>query len=412
VPLRHLFNRFTAIALLGVLTGTAASFFTGRAIGYNQGADRRQRLPNGAILCKSGPWGDLSYTPFTIAPPDDLLPVRTIETAGTHWFLKGYTADGFVTLLQSTSLTPDQQRQLLDPAVLHPKPSGIDLTPSPDLVFSLPPDARAKIYQIMAQSVLDNTAINLISRDSEAERFAASGVSPATIALFHQLCAQRGNYLIFSSQAAIFARIPSYDEKLRFLRALTRQRTLVLNLHITPQSDVDALARYWGVGCYATDVRTILQSLTTITPGTYMNIQMVLPNLPSSEVYDYPNVLDNPLDGPPVNRDCHWTSLNFFRDVPNPNFGIEQYVRQELNDNYHPITSAPRYGDVLLFAKPDGTIIHSAVYLADDICFTKNGGAASEPWMISTLSDILDQYSILINPDQKLTISYYRNKQL
>ncbi len=37
--------------------------------------------------------------------------------------------------------------------------------------------------------------------------------------------------------------------------------------------------------------------------------------------------------------------------------------------------------------------IHSAVYIADDICFTKNGGTAVRPWMLSTISDLLEQYS-------------------
>jgi hypothetical protein len=396
----------------GVLLLCVVAFFGGKRIGFNEAADRRRALPNGSVMCKPGPWGDLSYIPFSIAAPDDLLPVRSIEANGTHWFLKGCTADNLVTLLQSTSLTPEQQQEFLTPAVLHVQQDGVDLTPTADMVFSLPQDARSKIYQILAESVLDNVEINIIPKDTVTERFSASGVAPATVALFKKLCCERGNYLLFSGQAAMFARLPSYDEKLRFLRAITRQRTMLLRLHVTPESDVDALTRYWGKGCWNTDVRTLLQSFATISNGTWMNILMVLPPLPTEEIYDYPNITDNPLDGPLVNRDCHWSTFNFFRDTPDPDFGKPDYVLQELKENYYPVPGDPNYGDVVLFSKPDGTIIHSAVYIADDICFTKNGGGAIQPWMLSTTADLIEQYSILIGPDQKLSISYYRSKRL
>ena len=34
------------------------------------------------------------------------------------------------------------------------------------------------------------------------------------------------------------------------------------------------------------------------------------------------------------------------------------------------------------------------------------------PWMLATISDLLEQYSFEVPPDQKLTVSYYRNKRL
>jgi hypothetical protein len=187
---------------------------------------------------------------------------------------------------------------------------------------------------------------------------------------------------------------------------------MLLRLNITPQSDIDALAQYWGKGCWATDVRTIFQSLQAIPNGTWMSILMVLPPLPSAEIYDFPSPADNPLQGPPVDRDCHWTSFNFFRDVPDPNFSKPEYVLKELENNYAPIPGDPRYGDIAIFSKPNGDIVHSAVYIADDICFSKNGSSVIQPWTLSTLSDLFQEYSILIPPNQSLTVSYFRNKRM
>jgi hypothetical protein len=217
---------------------------------------------------------------------------------------------------------------------------------------------------------------------------------------------------MFSGVGAVLSRIPTYEEKMHFAKALTRQRTMLLSLHITPATNLDALKKYWDRGCWGTDLHTIFKSLTDIPTGTWMNIMMILPNLPAAEIYDYPNILDNPLDGPPVNRDCAWTSLNFFRDVPDPNFGKLQYVRQELDANYRALNEPPRYGDLVLIARPDGFVIHAAIYIADDIWFTKNGSNLDHPWMLSTESDVLKQFEFQINPDQHLTVKYFRNKSI
>ena len=405
-------GRASWIVFACLVAGSAGGYVAGNHLGFSEAADRTRRLPSGAIPCKPGPWGELTYTSFTIAAPDDLIPLRSIERRGTHWFLADFTADTFVSFLQGTSLTPEQQQQYLAPAVFHPRPDGIELTPSPDMVFSLPADARDKIYQSLAQSDENDSDINYLAEDAVPGQFANSGVSPATMAMFHRLCSRRGDDIMFSGVAALLSRIPTYDEKLHFAKALTRQRTMVLNLHITPATDVDTLAQYWDRGSWGTDVHTILRSLTAIPTGTWMNILMVLPSLPASEIYTYPNIVDNPLDGPPVNRDCAWTSLNFFRDIPDPNFGKPDFVRRELFENYSPLNGSPRYGDLVLVGRPDGKIFHIAIYMADDIWFTKNGGSLVHPWMLSTASDVLKQFEFAVKPGEHLAVSYYRNTRL
>src|SRR5271166_602416 len=111
--------RWTVASIICLIIGIVGGFLVGRQAGFLQGAAHRRELPNGSVLCKAGPWGDLSYTSFTIAAPDAMLPLLEPEAAGTDWFFKGYTPASFGALLQSTSLSADQQRALLDPTVLH-----------------------------------------------------------------------------------------------------------------------------------------------------------------------------------------------------------------------------------------------------------------------------------------------------
>jgi len=406
----RIFNRSIAFVLACLLIGTLAGFVTGQRVGNEEGSDRSHPLPNTSIACRPGPWGDLTYTPFSIAAPDDLIPVRGLEANGTHWFFKGYTADSFVTLLQSTSLSPDQQHALLSPPVFNARPDGVELTPTPDQLFGLPPDARARMYQVLAQSPENDQEMNFIPKDAVDAWFAVCGVSKDTSALFRKLCCERGDYLMFSGLSAILSRLSTYEEKLHFAKALTEQRTMLLRLRLNPQSDVDALAKYWGRGCARTDPRAILKSLAAIPNGTAISILMLMPDLPAGEIYDYPHA-DNPMDGPPVNRDCAWTTLNFFKDEPEPAFGTLEGVARELKANYLPVPDAPRYGDAVLFARPDGFVVHMAVYIADDICFTKNGSTMMHPWMLSKLDDVSRQFAFQIGPQEKLTIRYFRKKE-
>lgn len=404
-------SRLTVIVAPSLVLGILAGYFYGSIVGFSV-ANQQQQIPSGSIPCKSGPWGDLSYTPFAISAPDDLLPVRALESRGTHWFFKGYTAENVVSLLQTTSLSLEQQRAFLDPSVFHTHNDGIELAPSADMVFSLPEDARGKLFQILIQFPENHSDIDVIEQRSLDERFSAGGVSAESAALFKRLCYQRGDFLLYSGLSALLGRLPTYEEKLRFVKALTREHTMLLDLHITPKTDINALLEYWGKGSWNSDVRTVLQSLAAIPTGTWMNIFIILPALPTSEIYTYPNPGDNPLTGPPVNRDCAWSSLNFFRNVPDPDFGTTDGAMRELKENYSPVPGDPRYGDVVLFTRPDGSIVHAAVYIADDICFTKNGGAVTHPWMLASVPDLLRHYSSDVNPDQTLTVGYYRNKQL
>jgi len=85
-------------------------------------------------------------------------------------------------------------------------------------------------------------------------------------------------------------------------------------------------------------------------------------------------------------------------------------VKQKLDSEYFPVFSDPRYGDLVFLVKPNGDIIHWAVFLADDIVYTKNGGHFTAPWMLAKISDLVDIYSPYVSSDEKLIVAYYRNK--
>jgi hypothetical protein len=408
---RQIFNPRNLAVVFLLLACVGLGLIVGMHVSSRPAAAERFES-EGGLRAKPGPWGELAYTPFTIAAPEEALPVLKMEAQGTHWFFKNYSVDDLTKLFQSVDLPASQRDALMDPKVLHVRGDGIDLTPPLDVLLAFAPQARKEIYRILSKFPENGSELAFIHKSTLEDRFEGSGLSDKTIALFKDLCIEHGDYLVFAGLCSMLEQLPNYDEKVRFVKALTRQKTLLLRLRVTPESDIAALSNYWSRGSYATDIRTILESVSKIKGGAWINILIVLPPLPTSQLYFYPIVADNPLNGPPVIRDCHWTSFNFFRDPPDLAPVSAQGYLERLKTNYFPIPGDPRYGDMLVLSTPDGTVVHSAIYLADDVVFTKNGSTVIHPWMLETIPDLLNQYSFSLQPGQQLTINYFRNKSL
>ena len=397
------------VSTLIVVCALVLGFTLGRVTARHVPLSPDHAAPARGTPLKSGPWGKLDYFPMDIAAPAEILPVRAVEEEHTHWFFGGVTRDDMAKLLDSLSVPADQRDQLLDPATLHVLTNGVELAPSCKMIVALPPAARLEIYKRMAGFQENNSQLVFIATASMEERFREYGVSDETIEMLKKLSCSYGRYLVMSGLACLLEELPSFEEKARLMKALTRQKTLLLRVHVGPDTDINGLAEYWGKACWNTDVKATMESLSHIPGGIWVDIVELLPPFPTALLYTFP-MPDNPLNGPTVRRDCHWTSFNFFRDPPDPNYSNPAYIRERLAKDYFPVTSDPRYGDLVLFTTPNGTLVHSAVFLADDIVYTKNGDTQIHPWMLSTLSDLLEQYSFLTPPDQKLNVLYYRNK--
>lgn len=83
---------------------------------------------------------------------------------------------------------------------------------------------------------------------------------------------------------------------------------------------------------------------------------------------------------------------------------LQNQIRME---SVEPATSDLRFGDIIVLSDPqDGKIIHSAVYIAGDIVFTKNGMALQRPWILMRYNDMLSRYSMDFTPNTQV----YRQK--
>lgn len=91
--------------------------------------------------------------------------------------------------------------------------------------------------------------------------------------------------------------------------------------------------------------------------------------------------------------DCHWTSLNFFNFRPRDYYLDTRLASMHVLESYETVNPPYAYGDVLMFMTEAGNALHSCVYIADDIVYTKNGENMASPWLLMKISDVKRVYS-------------------
>ena len=311
-------------------------------------------------------------------------------------------------LLDAAPVPANLRDRLLADDKFHKSEKGVELLPSYEDISSIPEEPRLKIYRYLSQFRENDEQFEHFPLHSMEERLKDCGVSEATVGLIKGVGCTSGKCLIFSGAPSVLSKIPDYKEKARFFKATTWEKTLLLKMHLTAASDIPSLVSYWGKATWNTDVRSMLESLSKVPDGVWVDVVEVLPPFPTALLYTYPQP-ENPLAGPQVFRDCFWTAFNFFREPQDPHYGEIAYVAEKLVSDYYSVLD-PRYGDVVLFSKPNGVVVHAAVFLADNVVYTKNGPSIMHPWQFSTIPDLLEMYSFMVEPNEKLSIAYYRNK--
>jgi len=234
-----------------------------------------------------------------------------------------------------------------------------------------------------------------------------SGLPDETVALIRRLSYSHGHLVFFCDMPIVLETLQSSDLKVRLVKTLLRKSTLLLRLHITPNTNIDALSRYWIRAGDGINIRPLLESLTRIPKGTGINAALLLPPMPGAELYTFAYPSTKPED---LHKDCHYVAFNFFKDPPDPRFTDPKIVRQTLMTDYYPVLADFRYGDLIVLAKANGDIIHSAVFIADNIVYTKNSANFRDPYIFMTIPDMLDNFDALIPEGETLQVQCFRNK--
>ena len=362
------------------------------------------------MLGKPGPWGQLDYMTLYVDMPDEFVFVPGPNRPPVRWSFKDYSKEKVLEFFRSAGITPTQL-DMLQKAVWKSEAGGITVTPGDEFILSLAPEARAKIYSLLVTFPENARQIDPVCFQPGQidEHLKDSGLAPSSVDLLKGLLYSRGPSLfLFADFEPALRRLPSDEERRRFVQAVVRKKALLVRLRLDAASNLDSIINYWSVGGRKKDIAPLLKALRH-EGDTKIQIICLLPPFVRERLHTFPLSTDGSATG--VKQDCFWTAMNFFNEPPD-NSASDTHSVETLNKEYYQILTPTQLGDTVFLTTPDGVPVHAAVYIADDIVFTKNGESFNQPWILMHMQDMIDEYVGKYAPSSPLKIFYYRKKSL
>jgi hypothetical protein len=339
---------------------------------------------------RPGPWGDLEVRTVYLEAPDALLAAVAKPNAVTRWVFEQMSESGVRDLLQKHGVPAPMIVRLFDPASRSVSDNVVKLYPTVEELVSLPMAARSSLYRELAKSPANEyqrDPVYILGGNLD-EWLSDSGLSIQQTALFRRLLWKRGEALAFSDIQALLTLAAGPEETRDTFRALTRVRSLIVELKLPLRVERSSFLDYWSAGMADPSQLTFLRSMLRRRADQKIDITHLFPNLARQRVFTFPE-LEWGLKG--KFPDCHWTSLNFTAAVPDNDYLDTAKAASRLVGSYQTVESPYRFGDVLCFLD-EGEGLHTCVYVADDIVFTKNGDSVLAPWVLMQLQDVESIY--------------------
>ena len=342
--------------------------------------------------CKPGPWGDLEYYYIYLEAPDRLVDHFAMPHSLPKWVFLNATEDSLRKLFQKAGLPLALQEYLLDPKrVVHEENVTSVFPPLPDLI-AMTPDQRSVIYPELAKSELNEFHANPVYITSgDPDRWLAqSRLRPELREIIKKMTYMRGEVLCFSDVSAVLGMVKSDAEGHDLFKTMTRTRSLVVRLSVKDTANMKSIIDYWSGTNRNKDITPIILSAGETEGIERLDCIHLLPSLPRRYLYSYPPselAINGRLP------DCHWTSLNFFNFTPRDYYLDTRLASMHVLEDYDKVSPPYEFGDVLMFMTPEGNALHSCVYVADDIIYTKNGENMAAPWLLMKIGDVKRIYS-------------------
>jgi hypothetical protein len=386
--------------LAGLIIFSLALIAGASFIGFKLAAATRPKLVDAFAVdpndksrsVHAGPWGSLIERNIQLERPAEFMTEEVNHPQPEIWTFNGLNADAVKALLAKNGLTAAQVAAAFAPGAVREEKSGTVLTPSPEFLLSLDAATRSRLY-----TSLNGLGVSLYF--DYPFIFPAGGIegiyadprlNPDDVKLLKRLVYANGDSRQLSDYPLLMCQIPTVERRVAMARSLSRQSAVFAGLHITPDTDIDKLAAYWGnvPNVRFTDIRPLMEALKALPEGGDLRLFYLMPKFARDRLYTFPLP---PQPGEPI-MDCHWTTFNFSSESPDNHFNDPDYAVQYIKKNYYQISAPSQYGDILLLLNEKNEVKHSAVYLADDLVFTKNGNNYRQPWMLMHIPDLLASY--------------------
>jgi len=353
------------------------------------------------------PWGELTERSFQLERPAEYAAFDIDKSKDQSWTFDGMSMPQVRALMQDCGVPASLIDHALSSALATENEGKVVINPDEQLILGLTPAVREKLYGKLA-AFEENFYLGspFTYGNKEFKDNVLPTLDEPARDLVQKVAYERGNRVFLSDVGFVFSHMPDDAARLKTVKTISLISAVRVRLVIRPDTDIDKLIGYWNVGpgFRETDVRPMLESLQRQKGGGTIGLAYLLPQFVRERLYRFPL---NSKSGE-ADADCHWSTMNFFNATPDDRFLDLKYTSDYIAANYYQIATPTNYGDILFVLDEQGRAIHSAVYLADDLVFTKNGRSFGQPWLIMHLPDVISMYSA----GHQLRVVYYRNKTL
>ena len=356
---------------------------------------------------KIPPCGEIEAIEIPFANPDGLFPDREARLETPKWFFQGFSESRLSRFLCSCELRPAEKAVLLDKRFWNTSPDGCVISPPDQLLWSLSHRGRQQIYSVLANSVTNYPQCFpfRFPLDGFDRKFKESGLAGGQLEKIRRLTYTNSGDLCFADLRAAQG-VLKPNEFNELIQTLYAMPVYLLRLHVSPDSDLETLIRYWGKAGRQKLVAPLLSSMARVPGGAAINISYLLPPFARLRLYTYPEAWN---DQTAPKQDCVFTALNFFNETMDTNFFDITYKEKFFNSQYALINDDPIFGDLVTLIDGQNQAFHTCVYIADGFVFTKNGANPAQPWVLMKMSDMLVMYHSL---EKSSRVLFLRRKEL
>ena len=340
---------------------------------------------------KAGPWGQLTVHTIYLEAPSVLLATIPKPNSVTRWVFEQTTAASVRTNLTKAGVPAAILERLFAPGRHLVGGNVVSLYPDLDDLLALAPEVRNTLYGELAKVATNEfyrDPVFIIGGDLD-DWLLDTELNSAQKSAFRKLVWRRGDIMVFSDIPALLALAKGEKEVQEVFRAMTRVRSLLVELAIPLKGDRQEFLDYWSAGQTDAPRLAFVRAISLRKNPQSVDITHFLPTLMRQRAYTFPDIQLGLKGRFP---DCHWTSLNFFNQIPQDYYLDTRLAANQLTQNYNAVEAPYKYGDVLCLLEGDEGL-HTCVYIADDIILTKNGDGILAPWALMQIKDVTAIYS-------------------
>lgn len=353
------------------------------------------------------PWGDLVTLDIDLEQPEEYVSFEVTTDRIATWTFTNCTLNQTREILVGSGMSAGLIESTLAADNVQDSPKATIVRPGDEVVIAMTHEVRAKLYATLAQWPENRYMANPYRLPSEdfSALLTNKDIPPAAFKMMKNLTYTQAGKRVFSDPEVVLHQIPTTEGRLRLMKMLTYQTAVLARIKLRPDSDVDKLLGYWGAmpGVRAKDLRPLLDSIKKTPEGGSISLLYFLPPFARERLYTFPL----PAEAGDVRMDCHWTALNFFNTTPDPRFQDNAYASSFIKENYYQIGKPSKVGDLVFLLNCKNEVVHSAVYIAEDFVFTKNGINFAQPWILMRIPKMSEAFTVGEEP----TVAYYRRKE-